>query len=219
MLPRKADPPRVLLLADSRGRNLDVDLRDLLGNAFTLAYYPGATIMEALIKSEYLIKNKNWSQIYCMAGLCDVTEKNKTSRIVSMKNQNSSHLVSSYINTLHEAYSMIKQLSPHADTVKCIFCPVTGMNFSSYNRRLHHPDDISAQVVLNETIPLLNTEIVKFNNSINSLTPWTSRIIHRRHRRSYINYYEKLASDGCHLSPPVCRHWAESLHDAIVKNS
>lgn len=35
-----SDPPSVLFLADSRERNLDVDLRDLLGNSYTLRYYP-----------------------------------------------------------------------------------------------------------------------------------------------------------------------------------
>lgn len=215
----KPATPRVLFLADSRGRNLDTDLRDLLGDSFKLVYYPGATLMDTIINSEYLLKKGSWSQIYCLAGLCDVTVKNRSSHMVSIRNHDISLLVSNFVNILHNAHSRIMQSSPLVDSVKCIFCPITGLSLAHYNKRLHHPDDIRDQPILNDSITRLNVEIVKFNNSNNNITPWTSRAIHRRHRQSFTNYYEKLASDGCHLSPLIRHHWAETLHDAVIKNS
>lgn len=216
--PRKAVMPKILFLADSRGRNLEIDLRDLLGNTFTLMCYPGATVMDTLRRSEYLRKNNHWTQIYCLAGLCDLTIKNHSSRIVSIRNPDTGHLVRDYVNTLHEAYTTLIHQCPRADSLKCVFCPVTGLNFSAYNKRSSHPDDALNQRILNEAIVQLNTEIVDFNSSNKNFTPWTNRTVHRRHRQTMSHNYERLASDGCHLSIPVRHHWAETLHEAVVKN-
>lgn len=211
-------PPKVLLLADSRGRNLDVNLRDLLGDTFTLMFYPGASIMDTIRRSESAIRKYPWSQIYCLAGICDLTVKDTTSQIVSIRSCDSDQLVKDYCETLHEAYTKIMQISPPNSKPRCIFCPVTGLSFSTYNRR-HHPDDIMSQVTLNETIVKLNSEIIGLNNLHSNHTPWTSRTVHRRHRQSLTNLYDKLATDGCHLRPPLRQHWADSLHEAIMKNS
>lgn len=210
--------PKVLFLADSRGRNLDADLSCLLGNTFTLVFYPGATIMDTLYKSEHIIKRKEWSQIYCLAGICDMTIKNRTSHTVSIRSSDTGLLVSDYMNTLHQAHSTIRQWCPQV-RVKCIFCPVTRLNFSAYNKRPSHLDDLTNQVALNESIAHLNAEIMKYNTLNKNITPWTSRAVHRRHRNSVTNNYDRLANDGCHLSPAVRQFWADALHEAVVKNS
>lgn len=162
-----------------------------------------------------LIRNNHWTQIYCLAGICDLTTKCTTSRIVSIRNYDSDHLVRVYCNTLHEAHSKIMQLSPLVHKPKCIFCPITGLNFSTYNRRQDH-DDVRNQETLNETVVKLNSEIVNFNIMHRNYTPWTNRTVHRRHRNSLTNNYDKLASNGCHLSPSIRQHWA---HWAVLKNS
>lgn len=195
-----------------------MELRNFLGNSFTLMSYPGATIMDTIRKAESYIKNNSWSQIYCLAGICDLTFKHRPTRIVSIRDSNSSHLVRDYCNTLLEAHSTVMQMSPLEDKPKCIFCPVTGLNFSVYNKR-HHSVDYDNQATLNETIAKLNSQIVEFNNLHNNQTPWTNRTVHRRHRQSFTNHYDKLASDGCHLSLPLRQHWAEALHEAVVKNA
>lgn len=174
--------------------------------------------MDTIRKSELLIKSNPWTQIYCLAGICDLTSKNKVSHIVSIRNHNSDHLVRDYCSTLHQAHLRIIQLSPLADKLKCIFCPIPGLNFATYNKR-HHPEDAENQGILNEAIVKLNAEVVNFNKLHNNFTPWISRSVHRRHRQTFTNYYDKLASDGCHLSPRLRQHWAETLHEAVVNNS
>lgn len=215
----KPTAPSILFLADSRGRNLDTDLCDLLGNTFTLRYYPGATIMDTIRKSQCLLMENSWSQIYCLAGICNLTVKDHVSRVVSIRNHDIGHLVNDYCHNLHEAHSEILRQCPQADYPKCIFCPVTGLNFSAYNKRSLHSDDSQNQMILNEAVSQINTEITKFNNLHKYFTPWTSRAVHRRHRKSFTNNYEKLAIDGCHLSPSVRLHWADSLYEAVVKNT
>lgn len=66
---------------------------------------------------------------------------------------------------------------------------------------------------------MINSEVLLFNTSHGLFTPWTSRIILRQSRNAYTKHYHKLALDGYHLSPLVETHWANSLHDAIVKNA
>lgn len=120
---------------------------------------------------------------------------------------------------LNEAYDAIRDLLHEPTQTKCIFAPLIGMELSTYNRRMHHPDDLRSQPLLNDTVTLVNTEIVKFNTVNNVSTPWISKIIHKRNRNSVTHQYHKLMADGCHLSQTVLNHWADSIHDAILKNS
>lgn len=175
--------------------------------------------MDTIRKSQCLLKERCWSQMYCLAGICNLTVKDRISRVVTIRNRDIDQLVNDYSHNLHEAYAEILRQCPQADNLRCIFCPVTGLNFSTYNKRSHHPDDTLNQEILNEAVSKINTKIVKFNTAHKNFTPWISRAVHRRHRKNFTNNYDKLASDGCHLSPSVRLHWAESLHEAVIRNS
>lgn len=197
-----------MFIADSKGRNLDLDLRELLNTSFTLAFFPGAKILDTITREESLITSSCWAQIYCLAGICDLTTKDRLTRAVSIRNCYIPKLIDQYCYSLHLTAERITSLSQPGAIPRCVFSPVTGMNLLIYNKRINHPDDATDQDLLNEAVTLVNSEVTKFNTSLQVSTPWTSRIIHRRHRNTFINYYDKLSSDGCHLSQALRLHWA-----------
>lgn len=211
------NPPSLLFLADSRGRGLDADLCDVLDESFTLAYYPGAKIRDTIDKAEIVLKNYPWKLIFCLAGICDLTVMDHTTRLVHIRDHNIQNMNELYYNSIRYAEDRISYLSPTNTQPRCIFAPVTGLDLARYNKRPNHPDDINGQLLLNEAITLVNTTVTKANSTNGVPTPWTSRIIHRRLRTSFSNYYEKLSVDGCHLSKSVRYHWAESLQNTVLK--
>lgn len=101
---------------------------------------------------------------------------------------------------------------------KIIFAPIIGMSLSIYNQ---HTSDTSLsweQDVLNRTIHLINREIVKINDFNHVVTPWLTRMVHRRYRRSNSNSYHRLAPDGCHLSKQIYIYWASAIYKAFLAN-
>lgn len=210
---------KVLILADSRGRHLKQELSSILDCDFVVRYYPGVGINDCVSKSHEILLSQAWSQVFCLAGICDVTLKDSDTRLLSLQNYDSTLTTANYLNVLKTAFGTIIGAGPINLKPKCIFAPLTGINLTAYNKREFHPDDIRNQTILNDTISLINSEILLFNTGHGLFTPWTSRIIHRQSRNGYTNHYHKLASDGCHLSPMVVTHWANSLHDAILKNA
>lgn len=93
---------------------------------------------------------------------------------------------------------------------KLVMAPITGMDLTSYNGSKSLNID-NQQALLNQSVINVNTEIARFNRLNNVFTPWTSRIVHHRHRQKYHARYEKLSDDGCHLSDEILQYWAQSL--------
>lgn len=175
--------------------------------------------MDTITRAESLIKSRMWSQIYCLAGICDLTVKNRPTSLVSIRNHNVTDLIESYLSSMSIARDRIASLTSTTPKPKCIFAPVTGIHLETYNKRPGHLDDRTNQKLLDETISVINPEVVRFNSAMEVATPWTSRIIHKRHRNQTTNRYDRLSPDGCHLSHEVRHHWADSLHEAVVKNT
>lgn len=212
---------KILILADSRGRNLEHELDMLLDCRFRVEFYPGADISETINRASFTISSHRWSQIYVLSGICDLTTKDKSTKIVTLRHASPTLALNHYLSTVNAARIKIASyLPPGTSESKCIFAPVTGINLSTYNSHVSNSSTIvESQNQLNHTIELINSEIFRINNHHKAHTPWTSRIIHKQSRRSFSHHYDKLASDGCHFSPPVLRHRADAIHVSILKNS
>lgn len=180
--------------------------------------FPGAGILNTIKKARCIIDDSHWSLIFCLAGICDLTMKDPKSKTVATRYVNPFEAQVSFKAILEAAYKILSKESGIKTGSKCIFAPITGMRLDVHNKRPGHTIDLVNQFNLNETIPLINSDITEFNSLHGFSTPWTSCTIHRRTRKSFTNNYEKLATDGCHLSPLVLKHWADALHDAILKN-
>lgn len=209
---------KILSLANSRGRYLKDELATILDCYFVVRYYPGAGIKDCVTRSYDTLVSQNWTQIYCLAGICDISLKDQHSKILSLRHQDPMLALTEYLDILNSAFLATMDCNRAGPKPKCIFAPLTGICLSAYNKHDLHPDDIRNQTILDKTVFIINSEIQNFNTSHNLFTPWTSRIIHLKNRNNFTNHYHKLALDGCHLSPSVVTHWANSLHDAVIKN-
>lgn len=178
---------KILILADSRGRHLKQELSSILDCDFTVRYYPGAGINDCVSKSHDILHSKAWTQVYCLAGICDLTMKDPNARLLSLRYHDSLLAMTSYLNILKSGFETIAGTSSMVVKPKCIFAPLTGINLSAYNKRESHHDDVINQTILNDTISQINSEIILFNTDHGFFTPWTSRIVHRQSRNVFTN--------------------------------
>lgn len=85
--------------------------------------------------------------------------------------------------------------------VTYIFCSLLCVYM--YNKHSQDNRAGNPQSILNASIKLINREIVKRNEKNAVATTWLNRLVHSRHRKTYMNSYHRLQIDGCHLSPEV----------------
>lgn len=208
---------KVLIIADSRGRLLDLELSSILRCEFRIVTCSGADLINSISQSKSHISETEWSQIYCIAGICGITYKNEMTRKVALRSRNPEATAQQYEQSLILAEKKIRRELIHQDC-KIIFAPLTGMSLKRYNHNMdvfNHSDD---ELLLNNTVKLVNRAIVRINEANSVATPWMSRVIHRRHRKSFMNSYHRLSEDGCHLSPEIRLSWASALKCAIINN-
>lgn len=210
----------ILIIADSRGRRLDVFLSSILKVNFGVITCSGAGLIDSIIRAKNHMMNTHWSQIYYLAGICSLTNKDKVTKKVSSRYYDPLVAARCYNHTLVAAYDRITSY-PASGNTKIIFAPITGMSLATYNREGSSSiqGTISAQDYLNRSIVHINREIVKFNVARQVITPWLSRTVHRRHRRTNTNSYHRLSPDGCHLSDEIYSYWAHALKKAVLINA
>lgn len=215
---RNQDTEIIMFITDSRGKGLVDHLSTHLTAGFTILPYSGASLIDSVGMSLNHLHKKKWTQIYLLSGLCSITQKDGCSKIVSPRYGNSTLAESSYRLEALQSIELIKSNSdyPHP---KCVLGPITGMNLDCYNSRAKTKFDTTQQTLLNETVVKINQLITEINTSNEVVTPWTSRLVHKRNRNLWIHNYSLIASDGCHLSDRLRSHWADALSVAIVKNT
>lgn len=205
-----------LVITDSRGRNLAPIIHGLTDREVTVAVYPGADIITSILKARSLLTSRDWSQVYILSGVCNLTIKDKKTKKISLQYTEPQQLLSHFQELLVSAFEKLSSINTSIPSnCKVIFAPITGIELAKYNKTVLEPH----QETLNRCIEIINTEIATFNRIRNVFTPWTSRIIHHRSRGKYHTRYDKLTDDGCHLTPDVTDYWAQSLLEAIVKNT
>lgn len=213
----------ILMIADSRGKHLDKFFVGLTPHRVYVATHPGAGVLSSVHHSHSILQSRTWNQIYLLAGLCDLSTKDKTTKRVAIRENDISVLTTIYRDNLVSAVSFIRETFPHLKMAKCIAAPVTGMDIDRYNLEMGLPSEPltqQQQLLFDQLVILVNNEIAYYNHVNGSFTPWTSRLIHHRNskRNSYQTRYFKLAVDGCHLTDEVRTFWANALVEAIVKN-
>lgn len=211
----------VLFACDSRGRGLDIFLRNSLCSNFRVLTYSGAGIYDAVHRAANTIKYEKWSQIYLLAGICSITIKDRVSKIVSLREENP--VTSMCHLKLEVTHSLdFVSLLTGEHNVKCVMAPITGIDLRTYNKGLtiSRVNSIDAQqVILNDLITEFNKYIVSVNKANNVVTPWVSRFVHKRTRDNMSHLYHNLAGDGCHLTDDLRGLWADALSTAVIGNA
>lgn len=206
----------VVIIADSRGRGLQTVFSQIKdrGYAVTVLFWKGRGMTEAVKDS---IKQLVWTApdiIVVLAGICDLTVRDRESRQVSLSFDTMDLAVDMFVgrmDTIHHFLTI--NLTERA--FKLIFSQVVGMDMGTYNGLPYpHPQ----QDLLDSVIHRLNNEIVSWNMVRNVATPWiASDIHHNRKDGQKIVRYQRLASDGLHLTDELKQRWVTYLHKAILK--
>ena len=95
-----------------------------------------------------------------------------------------------------------------------LFGQITGLDLSRYAYIQDH--DPLHQEIVNNTIVIVNRELVKINERNWVPTCWAAKHVHRRRRQGrtrrarYVHYYDML-SDGLHPSENLLRCWADDI--------
>lgn len=161
----------IFIIADSRGHELDLYLSEILSCNFRIVICRGADLLNSLLRAKLHVREQRWMQIYCIAGICDLTRKEKISKKVVLRHLDPETAAAAYKNCLQQArYEVMSQLL------------VTGMNLCTYNRCAETNYRINLQCILNTTIKLVNKEIVNMNERNTVATPWLNGLVHRRQK-------------------------------------
>lgn len=209
---------RIVIVADSRGKGLQSELDQLNTD--------GHVTIKVIVKKGRgiadLIRDTSkeliWmapTQIYVLAGICDVTHLNRQTMTVSLEEESTEILVGKTEGSMDAArhhLSIVLTEAPY----KLMFCPTVGMDMAKYNGL---PNRHAQQDHLDEMIISMNHAIIAFNKANHVLTPWTNKEIRHNKKggRKDTRYY-KLADDGLHLSEETKKKWALTLYNAILKN-
>lgn len=215
---KDADKELILFLADSRGFGLGDYLHKHLTASFTILPYSGATLTDSVHKSIHQLREVRWTQVYLLSGLCSITYKDASTKRVSLRQEDPAVAVQALKSEVLYCINTIRSTIDSAK-IKCIVAPITGMDLKQYNNNISVAENDTQQTILNEIIIKANEFIVDINAGNCVPTPWTSRLVHKRNRGSFVHNYALLAKDGCHLSDRLRLHWASALSDAVTKNS
>lgn len=208
----------IIVVADSRGHGLQSELNRLATPGFDIRVLvsPGKGLVAAVCEAESKLFWWQPEQVYIIAGICDVTKKNKHTNRVSLRETNPLLAVSLYkfhMESIRE--SLTTKLGNDDCTV--VFGELVGMNIAGFNGT-RYPDQ--QQSLLNEIVEQVNMEIVAQNTSRELVTPWIARTVHKNRRDGRkIHRYHKLATDGVHLTQDLKEMWAQEILKSIYKNT
>ena len=217
---------KVLIIADSRGRNLQTLLeahRPLF--ELNVLVYPGAGIEMAVLRAIPTLKLFAPDLVLVHVGICDLTWKNKLTREIGlrhatlhenvqhvMESLNSSHDLLSTVGTFKISYATLTGL----DITDCNYRPRSRMNDSEYElynvtKTVHRDQD-----VLNNSVIQINKLIVRFNKSHGSGTTWLAGLVHAYSNKAHHHHYRRL-SDGCHPTDKTAQAWASQIIKSVAR--
>lgn len=190
-----------IVVADSRGRHLDMvlDHEEIL-----VSFLSGATLHTVALRAIDIISRYHPDIILVMAGINDITIRNRYTGRVSLISNTTSVIIDHLVNRINQAKSMIASASP---TIKIVIGGIAGINLNAYNRRL---GTSPLQTVVDNAITAVNSYIRQLNHDSEVPHPrLTSKVHTWRHGRRK-NFYSRLY-DGLHPSELVLQSWARQI--------
>ena len=166
----------VLIIADSRGRHLQSVIDEQLTDFSTRTLvHPGAGYEMAVIKSIPAIRQYKPDLILVFAGICDITWKSKSTKVISLRNRQVVDNVTHVLSAVKSSHDLLRAQGDHrisyatitgVDLVDCnhpLRAMMNGMEYAAYceSTKQCHPD----QKLLNASIVEINKKLVKFNKA------------------------------------------------------
>lgn len=207
----------VVIISDSRGVGLQNKLELLNDRHYDIRalVFKGRGMAQATREATNKLIWYAPDQVIILAGICDITRKNRETKLVSMQDkrpEDALYRIKDYMSEIkhHLAVRLTEK------QFLLTFCPVTGMEIATYNKQaMKHPD----QDTLDATIECVNQAITTINMASKVATPWTASDVHHNLKggRKKTRYY-KLSEDGLHLNDTLRGKWAATIYSVINKN-
>lgn len=217
-----------LIITDSRGRGLQSQI-DKIGteeqSSIRVLAHSGAGYELAILKSHGTISITKPSIIIVLAGICDLTFRNKTTKVTGLR----FNTVDENVRHVMDAAKSASELLKSTTQSKVLFATLTGLDLADYNyppRRFmssseykHHCSTSKTthkqQATLDMAVIEINRQITALNKDNAVPTVWTGGVVHLYNKRRHYHYYIRL-TDGCHPDDQTKMEWARFIIKAIV---
>lgn len=211
----------VLVIADSRGRGLnDVILSTNFKGEGRGITHSGAGILTAVTWSLSSISLLDPKYIIIMAGICNITHRDSTSKLTSLGSCSNIELIDCLLDETQAAYKAIHQIS-HCTVSNAT---ITGVDLADYcNPRCKHMTEVAYnpyclhdktvhadQHRLNKIILAVNHKLTALNQQHESSTVWMASGIHTYYSHTYQHRYSHLR-DGCHSNDKTLAYRARQI--------
>ena len=224
-----ANSLKTLVIADSRGVGLYQKIKQLNDEGeVDVSVNKGAGVEKAVGNAiESYAKCNSKVLVIVMAGICDITVRDKNTGQTSLRSLSEGQMVDKAFLAITNAYQMLLT----AGYINISVATITGIELDDYNSRktkylsqgeymlycttggkTTHPD----QDMLNRTVLQLNRLITGLNRNNDMPTTWTASVVHSYFRNAYHHYYRKLY-DGCHPRETTAVEWARRITATMGK--
>ena len=164
--------------------------------------------------------------IIMMAGVCDITWKDRKNRTTRIRHEKVEETVEQVMSAARAAYEILETVGRH----KISFATITGLDLADYNYRprkymseVEYEEYINStkvedphQKVLNNAVIEINRRITEMNKNNGVPSTWTSTTVHSYYRKIHHHNYKKL-EDGCHPDQDTKDKWARQIVKSIQR--
>lgn len=213
-----------IIIADSRGRDIQQHLDKLIpGKETWVLVHRGAGYELAVIKSLRSITSSKPKAIIIMAGICDITWRDKKTKKTKLRYNTTEECVKHVMGAARAAQGILDAVG----SFKISFATVTGLNLADYNHsprkymsELEYDRYASTKTIdtqqtkLNDAVIEINRQLTALNKKNGVPSTWTSTVIHSYYRKVHHHNYKKL-EDGCHPDGETRGRWAKQLAKSI----
>lgn len=219
-----------MVVTDSRGRGIQQYIDSCqTSTSINVISHPGAGFELAVLRSINQIRIIKPHIIIVALGICDLTWKNKTTKLISLRHST----VTENVNHVVKAMKNVHDLLNDEGNFKISFATLTGLDLTDSNNparrsmsEAQYKEYITlnkvihgSQYILDGAILAINKRVTQFNRVNGIGTVWLAGLVHAYIKGSYHHYYRRL-TDGCHLDDKTKHAWAKQIVKSInrIKN-
>lgn len=188
--------------------------------------HSGAGYELAAIKSMQTVLRVEPEIIIMMAGICDITWRDRRSKETRLRYEKAADSVGHVMEAAKAAFEILDAIGKH----KISFATTTGLCLVDYNykpRKYMTEDeydlyvnsvkvDHPQQQVLNNSVIEINRQLTEMNKKNGVPSTWTSTVIHSYYRKVHHHNYKGLG-DGCHPDEYTKNKWARQIVKSIKR--
>ena len=160
---------------------------------FNVEQYKGAGIIEVVEKVDVYMKSYPFDVAYILAGVNDITNKDKTTGNITFQWKSEDALADYLIETRKNSYKQLKLDHPAA---KFVFCPLVGLALP----KLVRDSNRTQQDMIDNAVWRSNIDLHRMKDECGFFFPFLTSPIHRIENGKHKSYYHHLAKDGLHLT-------------------